>query len=300
MGTTTVYNRQRSAFWMRVNENDDGGYNFFIADAVMPVFQHHFSEVEEASPTGWKPAKNHTHNIWVPPNRADKIDVEKVRRWAEFAGNQCVWLSLSRHLQGRFSGTELECCVAGDFNFTTNDAGKIGARSTLGEAEYRLKYHLKELSTEEKQQHIEVMVRALRGILAVLPLRIGSIWLGTPPAISRIPSQTDSSRIAQAFAKHIAEQHDLTFIAPTLSVPKPKMKELSIDEKIDTWTAIYAQPNAVEIDLDSVRDKTIVVVDDLYQSGITMWAFAKYLKRLGARRVFGIVCVKSMKDSDNQ
>lgn len=41
------------------------------------------------------------------------------------------------------------------------------------------------------------------------------------------------------------------------------------------------------------------MVDDLYQSGTTMWEYAKFLKTLGARFVFGIVCVKSLRDSDN-
>lgn len=41
------------------------------------------------------------------------------------------------------------------------------------------------------------------------------------------------------------------------------------------------------------------MVDDLYQSGATMWEYAKFLKSLGAICVFGIVCVKSLRDSDN-
>ena len=43
----------------------------------------------------------------------------------------------------------------------------------------------------------------------------------------------------------------------------------------------------------------VFIVDDLYQSGTTMWAFARYLKNLGARQVFGLACVKSLRDSDN-
>ncbi len=296
---STVYNRPRSAFWLLVNENDDGGYNFIVADAVMPVFRHHFSELEDASPKGWKLGNNSTMNIWVPSDRVHRIDVKKIRRWAEFAGNQCVWLGVGKLLQGRFRSTDLEYCIAGDFNFTTND-GAIDTRSALGQAVYRLKYHFGELAADEKQQHTEIIVQTLRDTLALLPLRLGPFWLGGAPTITSIPSQADSSRVAIAFARHLAQRSELSFISPTLTVPKPKMKELSIGQKIDKWTEIYAQPDAVGIDPESVRDKTIVIVDDLYQSGITMWAYASFLKKLGARHVFGIVCVKSMKDSDNQ
>lgn len=30
-----------------------------------------------------------------------------------------------------------------------------------------------------------------------------------------------------------------------------------------------------------------------------MWEYAKFLKDMGAKSVFGVVCVKSLKDSDN-
>lgn len=75
------------------------------------------------------------------------------------------------------------------------------------------------------------------------------------------------------------------------------MKQLSIKEKIETWEKIYYN-NVVILD-NQVRGKNVIVVDDLYQSGATMWEYAKFLKTLGARCVFGIVCVKSLRDSDN-
>jgi phosphoribosylpyrophosphate synthetase len=51
---------------------------------------------------------------------------------------------------------------------------------------------------------------------------------------------------------------------------------------------------------DPVKKKTVLIVDDLYQSGTSIWAYAEYLKFLGASKVFAIVSVKSLKDSDNQ
>ena len=73
--------------------------------------------------------------------------------------------------------------------------------------------------------------------------------------------------------------------------------ELSIKEKIEIWEKIYYDKGVI---LDNqIRGKNVIVVDDLYQSGATMWEYAKFLKSLGARCVFGIVCVKSLRDSDN-
>ena len=71
----------------------------------------------------------------------------------------------------------------------------------------------------------------------------------------------------------------------------------SYQEKIEIWEKIYYDKGVI---LDNqIRGKNVIVVDDLYQSGATMWEYAKFLKSLGARCVFGIVCVKSLRDSDN-
>ena len=51
---------------------------------------------------------------------------------------------------------------------------------------------------------------------------------------------------------------------------------------------------------ESVDDKTVLLIDDLYQSGTSAWALAKFLKKKGAREVCALACVKSWRDTDNQ
>ena len=62
---------------------------------------------------------------------------------------------------------------------------------------------------------------------------------------------------------------------------------------------MYEAEAAVELSC-RVSGKTIVVVDDLFQSGASMWCYSEYLKRMGAKHVLGLVCVKSLRDTDNQ
>jgi hypothetical protein len=50
----------------------------------------------------------------------------------------------------------------------------------------------------------------------------------------------------------------------------------------------------------SVRGKTILIIDDLYQSGVSVWSLAKFFKENGAREVYALACVKSWRDTDNQ
>jgi predicted amidophosphoribosyltransferase len=43
----------------------------------------------------------------------------------------------------------------------------------------------------------------------------------------------------------------------------------------------------------------VIVIDDLYQSGVTMWSYARLLKSAGAAEVLGLTCQKSIRDTDN-
>ena len=58
-------------------------------------------------------------------------------------------------------------------------------------------------------------------------------------------------------------------------------------DKIDTWGFKIIE----DIDL---THKTVLLMDDMYQSGVTMQYVAMKLKEAGAARVYGIAIVKSL------
>ncbi len=92
---------------------------------------------------------------------------------------------------------------------------------------------------------------------------------------------------------------DTPLVKPRLKTQKPKIKNQSLTERQNLWESIV---NSGGIAFDkSVRGATVMVIDDLYQSGTTMWNFARYLKQVeGANEVYGLVCVKSLRDTDNK
>jgi hypothetical protein len=294
MPESEVFNRKRSAFWMCVNENDDGSLNFSVSQQVVDVVAYHFPELEQESPTGWRQGRNNTQNIWVPANRAAQINVSTIKQWAKFAGNQCVWLTVGNKY---FLGSEVDYCIAGDFNFIANESSSVWPRSVLGEAEYQLKYRLGALTQEEKHQYCSVMSKGVLDSFDLLPLR--SLGTSAGPVVSPIPAY-ELNKLAWGYAKHAAECKGVDFIEPRLLSPKPQMKQLTQEEKLFVWTKIYQTADSIALNNAHVKGREVVIVDDLYQSGITLWAYAKYLKGAGARNVYGLVCVRSMKDSDNQ
>ncbi|MDF7806188.1 hypothetical protein P4E94_01985 [Pontiellaceae bacterium B12219] len=294
---STQYTRSRSAFWMRLNENPDGSVNIFISGDLVGVFSNQFPLILNSAPKGWQNSNGGTKNIWIPSDRASGIDLEGIRRWAEFAGNQSVWLMTSK-LSDCFSGSELECCVAADFNSIFDDK-EIHGRSELGEAEYQLKYHAGDLSQSEGEHYCAIMSNALLAVYDLLPLRKFSFGENSTPVVSSIPANENSGGFARVLAGHVAQRKEAEFMEPKLRVSKPQMKGLNVQQKVLTWSSIYGVPGNVDCGAVSFADRDVVIVDDLYQSGISMWAYAKFLKEAGARRVFGLVGVKSMRDSDN-
>lgn len=299
MPTTTVFNRSRSTFWLRVNENDDGSYSFFVADAILEIFQYHFPFVNLQGPKGWQPSRGNTQCIWIPKDNVENINLEAIKEWANFAGRQCVWLR---------TDLGLDYCLAADFNFSVED-GRIGARTPLGEAEYWLKYKVSEVSEEAMRTHVENVCQGIKGIFELLPLayKAQSQFPPVPgvppiaqPVISPIPANKGKGKLAWALAEYIASQYKLNLITPILAPEKPEMKNLNLDQKRLAWQSLYNTPQAILLGREEVAEREVVIVDDLYQSGATMHAFASFLKYFGAKRVFGLSCVKSMRDSDNQ
>lgn len=299
MAVTTVFTRPRSIFWLRVNENDDGSYNFFVSESILEIFRYHFPFVELYAPMGWQLSKGGTKYIWIPPDNAGAIDLVAIKAWASFAGCQCVWLK---------TDLSLAYCLAADFNFSVED-GTIGPRTPLGDAEYWLKYRRAEVTQEAMRGHVGNVCHGIKGIFEQLPLAykaqsmfspVSGVAPIAPPIVSPIPANRGKGKLAWALAKYVATQYGLCLITPTLAPEKPEMKTLNLEQKKQAWQQLYSVPQAVSLAREDVSGKEIVIVDDLFQSGATMHAYASFLKWLGAERVFGISCVKSMRDSDNQ
>jgi predicted amidophosphoribosyltransferase len=89
----------------------------------------------------------------------------------------------------------------------------------------------------------------------------------------------------------------MPFVPAGLNSQKAPLKGLGIEQKLAEWGRVYQEGGVVLP--RSVKVLTLVVIDDLYQSGATLWTYARYLKSQGAAHVFGLPCVKALRDSDS-
>lgn len=80
---------------------------------------------------------------------------------------------------------------------------------------------------------------------------------------------------------------------------KSSVKSASFEEKWNVWeqTGLTYQASVNGVD---VRGKNIILIDDKYQSGMTIQFVAMKLQQAGAYHVYGLSMVKTLRDTDNQ
>lgn len=126
-------------------------------------------------------------------------------------------------------------------------------------------------------------------------------------AISSFPYYKDADFIC-AIPPSAGKEFDLpTYIASqvSLKVSKPdiskylvagekkQLKQTPLNDKItelSNWN--------ISINTD-IREKTIILIDDLYQSGATMMYVAMRLREAGAKAIYGLSVVKNLRNTDN-
>lgn len=300
MDDVCEYTQERSEFWLKIRENDTAitiSANEMTKNAITIRYP---SLVRANARRGWKPSeKGSFDSLWIPRNFMDWYayqDMEKMKAWAEIAGNQCIWLSTNANTQPFFKGTELNFCVAYDWSFDFSS----DSRTDTGEAEYQMKYHFNELSEADKTEYADTLLQAIEGALLSLPYDYHVYNF----IVTAIPATVlGQNKLAWDLAECAAKILDIDMIPLTLANEKPPIKNLPINEKVDTWRRILSNPyyfSPSEETRLSLRNRNVLIVDDLYQSGASIWCLAEHLKNnMGANIVQGATVVKAMKDSDN-
>ena len=240
----TVYRRDRSVFWLRITENIDGSYNIAVNSHLFSCIKFHFPELEDASPTKWIENDRYEYfDLWIPATKTDLIDLSRIKQWAEFAGDKCLWITPSQEMRLHFPPDALDYCIAGDFNFDFT----TGQRTILGDAEYQVKYG--NISDEHKNECLATLKDTLIKTADLLPIKNAAFSLFPKLIFSSIPSESGKNNsfiqelvYAVSFNYHFSET-----IIPILNISKPQMKSLSREEKIRAWKSIYETPKNIDI-----------------------------------------------------
>lgn len=285
------FKQKRSFFYLTSFENDEN-ITLVTNKFTKKLIRRCQYEIENLSPTGFKKSKNYNdlYTLWIPNDRINFDILDDFIEWA-IACNSCVWVKLNRYTMDHFEEGVLDFCICSDWNFNFDG---VSGHTEIGNVEYRLKYvgNISEDDIKIIEEYLNKCLFCINGY----DDDIDNILITTIPA-----TVEKQNKPSWKLAEYVADSLNAAFLTATLFRDKPQMKALSVSDKIKSWRKIYAD-NQVElsIDIDSLNGKTVIIVDDLYQSGTSMWCYAEYLKSVGVSHILGIAMVKSLKDSDNQ
>jgi len=172
----------------------------------------------------------------------------------------------------------LELSIALCENFDEDDE-----RTEIGELEYQAKF-------KDDEEAKKALIKKCIECFDNLPFYKDADFICAIP-----PSKKGGDNLPRLVAEGLASAAGLKNISKSVEwkKDKPQLKEVKFDDKLKLLEDI-----GVEI-VEDVKGKNIILVDDLYQSGVTMQYCAMKLKEAGAKRVFGFSIVKSRSNTDN-
>ncbi len=274
--------------WKLFVQKDDGSWFLDLPPYYAALFAAYFPSLMKQSRTGFRDSKSGKTRyafFSVLPAR----EVQRIEGFLRFF-ERAVCLGANKHIQKEFSD-ELDFCLALDFAkpSPTED------RTEIGELEYQAKYQQNSEALGELQKELAFAVRSLPPSA-----------MCRPRLLTYVPSDRSQQFCLPALlTRGIVDMVPKTFwgdpkplVTPALTVAKPPAKNLSVDQKIYQWKQLL-QPSGIQLSR-AVQNCSVIVVDDLYQSGASLWSFAKYLKSQGAGSLIGLTCVKSLRDTDNR
>jgi hypothetical protein len=174
----------------------------------------------------------------------------------------------------------LDLSVALDYNFI--DAG--GSYTNLGELEHKAKMN-------QDVDALDSLGNLLISAIQELPYyRIATKVMAVPPGIGKIFDLP--GLLAERAAAELSKE-DITS-AFSFHAEKGKIKDCALEDK---WQQLESAK--LQYSGSGLAGACVILIDDKYQSGMTMQYVAMKVQEAGAKRIYGISLVKTLRDSDN-
>ena len=206
--------------------------------------------------------------------------------WRFIDANEIIKVEAWEQSQGKliFLRDCLSLSIALDTNFVDNTAGEY---TRLGALEHRGKNDRDQVAINELAPIVAQTINALpyykdADLICAVPPNPNKDFDLPSTVVSLVSTMTGKPNVTSGFA---------------FGGQKNSVKNAPFDQKWQEWDD--AQLSFRNSGTLNVRDKTIVLIDDKYQSGITIQYVAMKLQQAGAHKVYGLSFVKTLRDTDN-
>jgi competence protein ComFC len=162
-------------------------------------------------------------------------------------------------------------------DFHSRFIGSDWQRSQIGELMFRLKYH-------EDRSVLPHLAHHLRGALDDNP-ELATVDLIAPVPPSEKRPFEPVQLIAETVAEIVRKPIQVVFAKRKVTAPQKEMRSLAQKQANVAGVFTCTAP---------VQDKTILIVDDLFDSGATLTEITRLLKANGARCVYTLVITRTI------
>lgn len=262
------------------------GYELSLPSYYMDVFNTLHPQIVQKmvpKPSGLIVSPLVTALLPTPENH----EITTIERFIKIF-SRVVIINKNKHISPHFSN-ELNSCTALEFNYDFEKKARTYYGNRLWQAKYQ--------NNIQAKQDLTTGLSIILKELPYFPLQ-NCIVTYVPPCFTK--AQYLPRDLVNGILTTIGTNNSVTLhkLDSWITIEKPEVKKLSIDQKFGVWNELYN--GQVAYNCTTKEKLPVVIIEDSYQSGTTMWAYATYLKDLGFPEVHGLCCVKNMRDTDNK
>ena len=271
---TSPRRRRLTPKWQGLREPYAEGGDWNLAVPFKP-YGTAFDEVfwPNINHIGWREGNNHTYYTYLKD--VDEDELEKIRAWVE---KMRGWIGIRDCLPISFA-----------LDFDRKDGNPDLERTEIG----KLREAAKPYERSPNNSHYKAAEKLAENCIVFLN-RVGC-YNSLDSVIAVPPSSPEKGFSLPAIvASHIAKEWERDDLSG--AVRKAKKTEQAKDVELENKLGNIE--GSIEVH-PKVKNRKILLIDDLYQSGITMNYVAMLLLEQGAKKVYGLACEKTCRNDDN-
>ncbi len=271
---TSPRRRVLTSDWEALNEPRREGEDWSLGvpfKCYLSAYDEVFSD--RIDHIGWREGSNYTYYTYL--KNVDDDDLDEIRAWLKRVEG---WIGIRDCLPVSFA-----------LDFDREDGNPALGKTEIGS--------LREAAKPYDQPAQRSNYRAARQLAEKCLVFLDKVkcYDSLDTVIAIPPSMPKREyHLSSVIASHVAndwEREDLSDAVKKVRKTE-QVKNLPLEKKLQTIEG------SIEV-ISEVEDKKVLLIDDLYQSGITMNYVAMQLLEAGARRVFGLACEKTCSNDDN-
>jgi hypothetical protein len=260
--------------WEALHEPKGQAKDWSILLPFCETFEKAFETMCLVSNNGLRKVKDDRGQIFLKDNSQEALG--KVKSWLELIGNyvtirDCLTLSFAL-----------------DYDKENGDPQKPQTR--IGELRTHAKPYDRNPTADTYPAANELSEACLDFLEKMTCYNPATCVVGMP---SSKPEKTFDlpAYLAANIAKGL-DKPDLTPLVKTIK-ERPQLKDEPIEKKLESIEG------TVSISSRTLENQIVLLVDDLYQSGVSTNYVAMLLLEAGAKEVFGLACEKTCRNDDN-